>query len=167
MSIYHLVREQIIPRPLDNVFSFFADARNLETLTPPLLHFEILTPGTIEMQVGTIIQYALRVHGIPIHWTTAISVWNPPFEFVDVQLRGPYVLWHHRHTFESLGDSTRMVDEVNYRLPFGWLGRVMNSLLVGRDLNSIFKYRERTVNRLFEGEGQSVVSRNPEASTAP
>ena len=113
MSTYQLVREQIIPRPLDDAFSFFADARNLETLTPPLLHFEILTPGTIEMQVGTIIQYALRVHGIPIHWTTAISVWNPPFEFVDVQLRGPYVLWHHRHTFESLGDSTRMVDEVN------------------------------------------------------
>ena len=152
MSTYRLIREQTIERPLDEVFSFFADARNLETLTPPMLRFEILTPGYIEMRVGAIIQYALRVHGLPIHWTTGITVWNPPFEFVDVQLRGPYVLWHHRHTFEAVGDSTRMVDEVNYRLPLGWVGRAMHRVMVRRDLKAIFDFREQTVKRLFESE---------------
>lgn len=150
MSTDRLIREQTIARPLDEVFPFFADARNLETLTPPWLRFEILTPGKIDMQVGTIIQYALRVHGLPIRWTTAITVWNPPYEFVDVQLQGPYVLWHHRHTFEALGESTRMVDEVHYRLPIGWLGRAMNSLFVRRDLRAIFDYREQTIRRLLD-----------------
>lgn len=150
MSTYRLFREQTIARPLDEVFSFFADARNLETLTPRWLQFEILTPGDIEMRVGTIIQYALRVHGVPINWTTAIAVWNPPLEFVDVQLKGPYVLWHHRHTFESLGNSTRMTDEVNYRLPFGRIGQAMHVAMVRRDLKAIFDYREQTVRRLLE-----------------
>jgi ligand-binding SRPBCC domain-containing protein len=152
MSTYRLVREQTIDRPLDEVFAFFADARNLETLTPTLLRFEILTPGDIEMRVGAIIQYALRVHGLPIHWTTAITVWNPPFEFVDVQLRGPYVLWHHRHTFEAVGESTHMIDEVNYRLPLGWVGRAMHRVMVRGDLEAIFDFREQTVKRLFESE---------------
>lgn len=82
--------------------------------------------------------------------TTAITVWNPPHEFVDVQLRGPYVLWHHGHTFESVGNSTRMTDEVNYRLPLGWIGRAMHSLMVRRDLKTIFDYREQTVKQLLE-----------------
>lgn len=155
ISTYRLIREQTIDRPLDEVFAFFADARNLETLTPPWLRFEILTPGDIDMQVGTIIQYALRVHGLPIHWTTAITVWKPPFEFVDVQLRGPYVLWHHRHTFKEIGHSTRMIDEVNYRLPLGWIGRAMHSLMVRRDLKAIFDYREQTVKRLLESESST------------
>lgn len=150
VSTYQLIRAQTVNQPIDAVFAFFADARNLESLTPPFLHFEILTPGDIEMRVGTIIQYALRVHGLPIHWTTAITVWNPPIEFVDVQLRGPYVLWHHRHTFEAVGNSTRMIDEVNYRLPLGWIGRMMHRLLVRRDLKAIFDYREQTVKLLLE-----------------
>lgn len=155
MSTYRLFREQIVDRPLEEVFAFFADARNLETLTPPWLQFEILTPGHIEMQVGTIIQYALRVHGLPVHWTTAITVWNPPFEFVDVQLKGPYVLWHHRHTFESLGNATRMTDEVHYRLPLGWIGAAAHEVLVKRDLRQIFNYRERTVANLFNAVGSA------------
>lgn len=150
MSTYRLTREQTIARPIDEVFAFFADARNLEMLTPPLLRFEILTPGEIDMRVGTIIQYALRVHGLPINWTTAITVWNPPLEFVDVQLRGPYVLWHHRHTFKAVGDSTRMIDEVNYRLPFGLIGRAIHGLMVRRDLKAIFDYREQAVKLLLE-----------------
>ena len=152
MSNYRLIREQTIDRPLDEVFAFFADARNLEPLTPPLLRFEILTPGDIDMRVGTIIQYALRVHGLPIHWTTAITVWNPPFEFVDVQLHGPYVMWHHRHTFEAVGHSTRMIDEVIYRLPLGWIGRAIHGVMVRRDLKTIFDDREQKVNRLRETE---------------
>lgn len=152
MKTYRFVREQKIPRPLGEVFDFFSDARNLETLTPPWLHFQILTPGHIEMQVGTIIQYALRVHGLPVRWTTSICSWKPPFEFVDVQLRGPYALWHHRHTFEDVGGETRMTDEVNYALPLGWLGQAMNSLLVDRDLTTIFRFRAETIERIFASQ---------------
>ena len=156
MSTYRLIREKVIACPLDEVFAFFADARNLEALTPPWLRFEILTPGEIEMRVGSIIQYALRVHCLPVHWTTAITVWNPPFEFVDVQLRGPYVMWHHRHTFESVGNSTRMIDDLNYRLPLGWIGRAMHSLMVRRDLKTIFDYREQTIKQLLESDPRTI-----------
>jgi ligand-binding SRPBCC domain-containing protein len=146
---YSLIREQSIARPLDDVFAFFADARNLETLTPPWLRFQILTPGDIDMHAGAIIQYALQVHGLPVHWTTAIAAWKPPYEFVDVQLRGPYVLWHHRHTFTAEGGSTRMLDEVNYALPFGPLGRAAHYLFVRRDLEQIFDYRANKIAQIF------------------
>lgn len=161
MSTYRLFREQTIARPLNEVFALFADARNLETLTPPWLHFEILTPGDIEMHVGTVIQYALRVHGLPIHWTTTITVWRPPFEFVDVQLKGPYVLWHHRHIFASLGNATRMTDEVHYRLPLGVIGQTAHTLLVRRDLAAIFDYRTQAVKQLLQAEPSSSNSLKP------
>ena len=154
MTTYQLLREQTISRPLEEVFTFFADAKNLETLTPRWLNFEILTPGRIPMQAGAIIQYALRLRGIPINWTTSIAVWNPPFEFVDVQLHGPYVLWHHRHTFESIGNNTRMTDEVHYRLPFGWIGNAAHSLMVRRDLQMIFDFRQRTIDEIFARDHQ-------------
>jgi ligand-binding SRPBCC domain-containing protein len=146
---YQLVREQVIPCSVDEVFQFFADAGNLEMLTPPWLNFEILTPGRIEMHAGTIIQYALKVHHLPVHWTTAISEWNPPHEFVDVQLRGPYILWHHRHKFQCLGNETRMIDEIHYRLPLGCIGRATHWLFVERDLRQIFDYRARIVEQQF------------------
>ena len=147
---YRLIREQTIARPLDEVFEFFADARILETLTPPWLRFQILTPGEIPMHCGAIIQYALRVHGLPVHWTTTIAAWKPPYEFIDVQLRGPYVLWHHRHTFAAESGSTRMIDEVNYALPFGPLGRAVHYLFVLRDLERIFDYRAEKVAQIFD-----------------
>lgn len=147
--IYRLTREQRISRPVPEVFQFFADARNLQRLTPPWLNFEILTPGEIPMHNGAIIQYSLRIHGIVVHWTTSIPVWSPPSQFVDVQLRGPYVLWHHVHRFEAVGDDTRMVDEVHYKLPFGWLGRVAHWLLVRRDLERIFDYRQEAIQKIF------------------
>lgn len=148
MTTHRLFREQLIPRPIEDVFAFFADARNLEAITPSWLRFEMLTPQPVTMQAGAILQYSLRLHGWPIHWTTAITVWRPPFEFVDVQLRGPYRLWHHRHTFETVGDATRMIDEVDYRLPFGWAGSLAHGLFVRRDLQAIFDYRQETVARL-------------------
>lgn len=160
---YLLRREQTLEQPLDEVFAFFADARNLETLTPPWLRFQILTPGEIEMHCGATIQYALRVHGLPVHWTTTIAAWKPPYEFVDVQLRGPYVLWHHRHTFTPQGGSTRMVDEVNYALPFGPLGRALHRLFVRRDLEAIFDYRAAKIAQIFgpsAGETPDVSERN-------
>lgn len=150
ITTYRLVREQLIGRPIEDVFAFFADARNLETLTPPWLRFQVLTPGDIEMQAGTIIQYALRIHGLPVYWTTVIGSWRPPHEFVDVQLRGPYVLWHHRHTFQARGDETRMVDEVNYALPLGPFGRMLHRFFVRRDLERIFDFRREKIAQIFE-----------------
>lgn len=147
MTTHQLVREQTIPRPLEEVFEFFSDARNLEVLTPPWLNFEILTPGTIPMHAGAIIQYALRLRGIPINWITSIAVWNPPHEFVDVQLKGPYQLWHHRHTFQAVGNATRMIDEVHYRLPLGLVGDMVHGLLVRRDLQQIFDYRKQQIDK--------------------
>ena len=149
MKTYRLQRAQTIDRPLAEVFAFFADARNLEMLTPPCLHFQILTPGEIEMRAGALIQYALRLHGIGVNWTTSIVTWRPPYEFVDVQLRGPYVLWHHRHTFEEVGGQTKMTDEVNYALPAGILGRVIHAVIVRRDLEHIFDYRRQAIVHCF------------------
>jgi len=96
------------------VFPFFAEARNLETLTPPWLKFEVLTPAPIVMRPGTLIDYRIRVHGLPIRWRTEITAWDPPHRFVDVQLHGPYTLWHHTHTFEERDGGTLCLDHVRY-----------------------------------------------------
>ena len=118
-------------------------ARNLERLTPPWLRFEVLTPEPIEMQVGTLIDYRLRVHGIPLRWTSRIEEWEPGRSFVDRQLRGPYGLWHHRHTFAADGEATIVRDTVDYALPFGPLGELAHALFVRRDLERIFAFRRR------------------------
>jgi ligand-binding SRPBCC domain-containing protein len=147
---FHTVRRaQWTPRPLAEVFAFFSDARNLADITPPWLGFLMLTPGAIRMAPGTKISYRLRVHGIPVRWTTEIRQWRPPHRFVDVQLSGPYALWHHTHRFETLNGGTRMSDVVRYRLPFGPLGRLVNALVVRRDVKQIFDYREQRIRELF------------------
>ncbi|MEP6467682.1 MAG: SRPBCC family protein [Parafilimonas sp.] len=130
--------EQWLPRPRAEVFTFFAEARNLEALTPPWLKFEVLTPVPIEMKSGALIDYRIRVHGVSIRWRTEITEWNPPHHFVDVQLRGPYALWHHRHSFHERHGGTLCLDEVRYR-PRG--GALMNWLFVRRDVERIFKFR--------------------------
>jgi len=142
-------REQWIPRPLEEVFAFFSDARNLEELTPPWLAFRTLTPGPIHLAVGATIRYRLSVHGAPVRWTTEIRHWDPPSRFVDVQLRGPYQLWHHTHRFATDNGGTRMTDIVRYRLPFGLLGRLVNWLQVRRDVEKIFEYRNRRIGEIF------------------
>ncbi len=146
---YHtLRREQTLPGTPDAVFPFFADAGNLEAITPPYLRFEIVTPRPIEMSEGTLIEYRLRLHGLPINWLTRIEVWEPGVRFVDQQLRGPYALWHHTHEFEAAGsDSTLMRDTVRYALPFGPLGELAHALFVKRDLNRIFNFRTDEVSR--------------------
>jgi ligand-binding SRPBCC domain-containing protein len=136
---------------LDEVFAFFGDARNLEELTPRWLGFQILTQGPIELAAGARIRYRLSLHGIPVTWTTEIRRWEPPFRFIDVQLSGPYRLWHHSHRFESLGGGTLMTDVVRYRLPFGIAGRLVNALKVRRDLKGIFDYRHDRVEKRFGG----------------
>ena len=141
-----LVREQRLPGPPDEVFGFFADAGNLEAITPPWLSFEIVTPRPIEMGRGTLIEYGLRLHGVPISWLTRIEVWEPGRRFVDQQLRGPYALWHHSHEFAPApGGGTLMRDTVRYALPAGPLGALAHRLFVRRDLARIFDHRATAV----------------------
>jgi hypothetical protein len=149
MHLYTLERTQFIPRSIDETFAFFADAGNLEAITPDWLRFQILTSGPIQMHCGTLLEYRLRWRRVPIRWLTEIRAWEPPHRFVDVQLRGPYRLWEHEHTFEAVGEGTLMRDVVRYALPFGALGRLAHAWLVRRDLESIFDYRARKVAALL------------------
>src|SRR4051794_40035024 len=146
---YHtLCREQRLPGSPDEVFAFFADAGNLEAITPPWLSFAVTTQRPIPMHVGTIIEYRLRLHGLPIRWLTQIEAWEPGVRFVDRQLRGPYGLWHHTHEFEPAPDGrTLMRDTVRYALPLGPAGAVAHRLFVGRDLRRIFDFRTQEVAR--------------------
>jgi ligand-binding SRPBCC domain-containing protein len=141
---YHtLIREQHLPGMPDEVFGFFAEAANLEAITPPWLRFAITTPQPIAMGAGTLIEYRLTLHRIPIRWLTRIDVWEPGVRFVDAQLRGPYALWHHTHEFEAAGDDrTLMRDTVRYALPLGPLGAVAHRLFVRRDVERIFDHRK-------------------------
>ena len=143
---------QVIPLPREQLFPFFSDARNLAVITPPAMGFHILTPDPIVMREGTLIDYTVRVSGIPIRWRTLISHWDPPNEFADDQLRGPYALWHHRHRFMVLdAGRTRMDDEVVYRLPFAPLGNLA-APFVRHELRNIIRYRQADVERaLAEG----------------
>ena len=149
MREFTLTREQIIDADLDVVFAFFADARNLERLTPPWLKFEIRTPGTIEMAQGTLIDYQLRLHGIPIQWQSEITVWEPMKRFVDEQRRGPYQQWIHLHEFEEIEGGTRVRDHIRYAVLGGSLVR---RLFVAPDLEKIWDYRARTLEQLFRDE---------------
>jgi ligand-binding SRPBCC domain-containing protein len=150
MSVHVLAREQLLDSRPEDVFAFFGDALNLEAITPPWLGFRVVTPQPIEMAPGTLIEYRLRLHALPIRWRTTIAAWDPPRRFVDVQLRGPYRLWHHTHDFEPApGGRTLMRDTVRYALPFGPLGAVAHRLLVRRDLARIFDFRQAEVARCF------------------
>jgi ligand-binding SRPBCC domain-containing protein len=144
--------ELLLPRPLAEIFPFFAEARNLEKITPPWLKFEVLTPDPIEMRPGTLIDYRIHVRGVPIRWRTEIVAWEPPHRFIDTQLTGPYRLWHHTHTFEDRGDSTLCRDEVRY-WPLG--GALIDWLFVRRDVTNIFKYRRTSLLDLFPPRGVS------------
>jgi ligand-binding SRPBCC domain-containing protein len=155
MPVHVLRREQRLPGPPEAVFPFFADARNLEAITPPLLQFRLLTPEPVEMGVGTFLQYALRLRGLPVRWDTLIQAWDPPYRFVDVQVRGPYRLWHHTHELEPLdgGTATLMRDTVRYALGFGPFGEIARRAVVERDLEAIFAFRAERVPALLAGAG--------------
>lgn len=137
--------EQFLPLPIEEVFKFFADAHNLEKITPPLLNFNIKQVSTPEVVKGTLIQYQLKVHGLPMRWLTEIADWQPPFQFVDNQLKGPYSLWHHTHSFKSVPGGTLMIDRVRYRLPLGYLGWLGGYWMVRRDVGAIFSYRRESI----------------------
>ena len=137
---------------IDQVFSFFADAYNLEILTPPWLSFQVLTPGPITMQVGMRIDYRLRVHGLPVRWQSEITAWQPPHRFVDEQRRGPYRLWVHEHRFQEVGNGTLTLDEVLYAVPGG---SVVNQVLVEPNLRKIFRHRQHQLQRIFGAAAES------------
>jgi ligand-binding SRPBCC domain-containing protein len=143
--------EQFVPRPLDEVFEFFSQAENLQQLTPPWLHFRILSIEPAPIGRGTLLRYSLRWRIFPIRWTTKIIEREPPHRFVDVQLKGPYKLWHHEHRFAAEGDGTRIADEVQYLLPFGILGSIAHRLKVKNDAGTIFAFRNEAVRRRFGG----------------
>ncbi|MGZ4167570.1 MAG: SRPBCC family protein [Solirubrobacteraceae bacterium] len=149
MRIHRLERRQRLDQPLHVVFAFFAQAGNLERITPPWLRFELLDTEPAEMGEGTLIDYRLRLHGVPVRWTSRIDAWSPGHSFVDRQLRGPYRLWRHRHTFIADGDGTIVGDEVDYALPLGPVGDLAHPVFVRRDLRRIFEYRGQAVARLL------------------
>lgn len=142
---YTLIREQLIPRPLDEVFPFFADAANLQKITPAWLHFRILTPLPMEMRAGALLDYQIRLFGLPLNWQTRIEEFTPGVSFVDTQIRGPYRRWHHTHEFFSVPDGTQMRDTVLYEMPFGPLGTITHALAVRHMLRRIFDYRYQVI----------------------
>lgn len=150
MKTYILERSQIIERSLDATFDFFGDAFNLEKITPEFLRFKILTPRPLTMRAGTIIEYSLSLFGVPFKWQTLIEQWEPGVKFVDRQLKGPYALWVHTHTFEAVGaDKTLMTDRVEYQIPMGFLGEIAHGLFVKETLKRIFNHRAEVTARLL------------------
>lgn len=152
MKIFHLMTEQKIEKSQDELFSFFSDAHNLAQITPPWLKFRVLTPPPIEMNVGTRIDYRLKLRGIPIRWQSEITVWNPPHHFVDEQRRGPYRRWIHTHTFVAVPDGTLVRDEVEYAVLGGSL---VQKLFVAPDLEKIFAYRATKLKELITSPDQT------------
>ena len=160
VNVHTLRREQRLPRPIDEVFEFFSDVRNLEAITPPLLRFRVMDSereaGGIAMGPGALIRYRLRVRRVPVGWLTVIREWDPPHRFVDEQLRGRYAVWHHTHSFEPLpgGEGTLMRDVVRYALPLGPLGELARRLFVERDVEAIFDFRAQRIEELLRPRGR-------------
>lgn len=149
MKTYLLQRKQLVPKPLSEVFAFFSKPENLGRLTPKNLGFQNLTPSPINMKEGALIDYTIKIAGIPVRWTTLITLYEPPHRFVDVQLKGPYSYWHHTHTFLKTDDGTLITDEVQYALPFGILGNVIHELAVKHQLDHIFSRRGEIIQHIF------------------
>jgi len=149
MKTYTLQRQQLIRRPLHEVFDFFSKPENLGLLTPGALGFQMLTPPPVQMNEGAVIDYVIKLYGQELRWTTLIALFDPPHRFVDVQLKGPYSFWHHTHTFTATEAGTTMADEVRYTMPFGILGRIVQNLVVRDQLDKIFAFRQEQILALF------------------
>lgn len=152
---YELSTDLFVARDLETTFGFFADAGNLQRLTPPWLDFSIVTPRPIPMHAGALIDYRLKVHGLPLRWRTEIATWDPPRRFVDRQLSGPYLLWEHTHTFTPVEGGTLVQDVVRYR-PRG--GALVHALFVRRDLERIFRFRQEEILRALAVPGRGPVT---------
>ena len=146
MRIHEFQTELWLPLPREELFAFFADAANLDAITPPWLHFHIVTPPPVKMREGALIDYKLRVRGLPLRWRTCINIWQPPHRFVDEQIRGPYRQWIHEHTFEARDGGTLARDVVRYAVPFDFIA---HRWLVRPDVEKIFKYRAEALKQHF------------------
>jgi len=150
MKVHILKHTQRVAAPLDEVFAFFAKPENLAEITPPDLGFQILTPSPITMKDGAVIDYVVKLAGLPLRWRTLITCYEPPHRFVDEQLTGPYSFWHHTHTFAATPEGgTDLGDMVRYAMPFGPLGELVHTLAVKRQVAGIFTHRERVIARQF------------------
>lgn len=149
---YTLSRDQWVPGDIETIFAFFQDPRNLEAITPDGMRFHIVRMEPETVQEGMLITYRMRIFGLPARWVTRIETWEPNRRFTDVQLQGPYILWHHTHTFAVENGGVRLGDTVRYRLPFGPIGALAHRLLVRRQLAFIFDYRSARIAERF-GEG--------------
>lgn len=150
MRVRRFEAEIWLPLPPEELFPFFADAANLDSITPSWLHFHVVTPGPIEMKEGALIDYKLRVRGLPMRWRTLIQEWQPPHRFVDSQLRGPYRQWIHQHIFEPQNGGTLARDVVDYAVPLDFL---THRLFVRRDIERIFAHRMQSLRAMFGAEG--------------
>lgn len=150
MRVHKIERRQFIGMHPEDVFSFFSQAENLQEITPGWLNFQILSVKPPELRKGALIEYRLAWHGlIPIRWATKITRWEPPHAFVDEQIAGPYRLWHHEHRFVAQGTGTVMFDMVKYSMPLGLLGAIAHRILVRRDVQAIFDFREKRIRERF------------------
>jgi ligand-binding SRPBCC domain-containing protein len=148
VSVHVLERSQRVEVSVEQAFDFYVDARNLEPMTPPWLHFEVITPADVAMRPGTLLDYKMKLHGVPVRWQTRIETWEAPVRFVDTQVKGPYSLWEHTHRFERDGKAATVIhDHVRYAIPLGPLGAIAHRLFVRRDLERIFDYRRDAVSQ--------------------
>jgi len=146
VKTYGLKKQLWLPQAREKVFEFFADPYNLDRLTPAWLKFKVLASGPVEMQQGTLLNYRLRIRGIPIRWQSEITAWEPPSRFIDRQTQGPYSLWIHEHLFEDYQGGTYIKDNVEYAVTGG---TIVQKLFVAPDLERIFRYRHQVLERLF------------------
>tara|TARA_Y100001970_G_C13808702_1_gene638856 strand:- start:81 stop:539 length:459 start_codon:yes stop_codon:yes gene_type:complete len=149
MKLYSLHFKQTINRPIEEVFDFFSKPENLSRITPKKLNFKILTPTPIKMMKGQIIDYTIRLIGFQIHWRTLITDYNPPYSFIDQQIKGPYTIWHHKHTFKKIANGVEIYDNITYSIPFGIIGRILHYVWIQKDLENIFRYRKKVINEIF------------------
>jgi ligand-binding SRPBCC domain-containing protein len=155
VRVHLFEKSQRVELPVEEAFAFYGDGANLEPLTPPWLHFEVITPRPLTLRQGTLLEYRLKLHRVPLHWKTLIETWEPPLRFVDIQEKGPYSLWEHTHLFEADGPSAAVIhDRVRYAIPFGPLGSLANRLFVRRDLERIFEFRGAAVAELLGSSPQ-------------
>lgn len=158
MSVFNYHTEQFLPVDIRTAWDFFSDAKNLSVITPPEMDFKILTKlNGAAVYEGTLIDYTVKpLFGIPLHWQTEIFKIDKPYLFADRQLKGPYKMWEHTHTFIKKGDGILMKDDVKYQLPFGIIGKITHSLLVRKKIENIFIYRKNILNKIFNNNGNNI-----------